>query len=280
MSRLSVSVLPIVLVIVTGCVVIQPTVDLEATVAAAVAATLTAIPTPTPIPTDTPTSTPIPTETPTPQPTDTPTSTLTPTPASGMIQSELANGDILYELPAEGFSITLPEAWEAVDLDKIFLAEILGAMGEQNESLKGLFTNEFFQNLAAAGIKFYAINLSSESIGGIAPATINIIRQELPFDSTLDVYTSLNVTQLDQFFDLTSEIEQKQVMLGEAEAVKLSYTANIVDPLGRSIEVANTQYLLVDGSLAYVVTLSMPADLADQLLQPSIAIVETFRLTN
>ena len=67
-------------------------------------------------------------------------------------------------------------------------------------------------------------------------------------------------------------------MLGEAEAVKLSYTANIIDPLGRSIEVANTQYLLVEGSQAYVVTLSMPADLADQLLQPSIATVETFRL--
>lgn len=277
MNRLVVSALPIILVIVTGCFN-QPQVDVEATVAAAVAATLTAIPTPTPIPTDTPTSTPIPTDTPTPQPTDTPTPTLTPTPASGMIQSELANGDILYELPAEGFSIALPEAWQAVDLDKMFLAETLEAMGEQNESLKSLFTNEFFQNLAAAGIKFYAINLSPESVQGTIPATINIIRQDLPFEATLDVYTDLNVSQLDQFFELTSEIQQERMMLGEAEAMKLSYTANIVDPLGRSIEAANTQYLLVDGSLAYVVTLAMPVDLTDQLLQPSIAIVETFRL--
>jgi hypothetical protein len=83
---------------------------------------------------------------------------------------------------------------------------------------------------------------------------------------------------LEQFFDLTSEIKQEDVMLGETKAAKISYTAKLVDPLGRTIELSNTQYLVVQDSLVYIVTLSMPIELAKKQMQPYTQTAETFRV--
>lgn len=264
---------------------LQPEVNSEATIAAAVAATLTAVPTNTPIP---PTNTPVPTDTPPPPPTDTPTPTPAPTntpeaislstPESSIIQTELESGEILYESPAEGFAMTLPSEWQVIDLDEKSLAEALGAVGEQNKALESLFTNEFFQSLIAAGIKFYAINTSQDSILNDIPATINVVKQELPIELTLDDYAALNIKQLEQFFDLTSEIQQEKVMLGNVEAVKVTYTTNLNNPLGQQAEMSNTQYLILNGSTAYVVTLSIPVSLAEQYQAGATKAVETFRL--
>lgn len=269
----------------------DPEPDLDATVAAALAATQTAAPTNTPLPpTATPeptaTATPLPTATPTPQPTATPTplpaDTATPEPAeppaSGFVETKLDSGDTLYESPLEGLSIVMPEEWQVIDLNEIDMAEILGAVGEQNENLEDLFSSSFLQNLVAAGMKFYALNVNQDSLQTTFPATINILTQDLPFEPTLDEYTTLNVAQLEQFFDLTSEIEQEEISLGEVEGTRITYTTNIVDPLGRPVEVLNRQYLILDGSLAYIVTLSMPVTLVDQYLEPFTETVETFRL--
>ncbi|MBK7919168.1 MAG: hypothetical protein IPJ94_23465 [Chloroflexi bacterium] len=162
--------------------------EVAATVAAALAATQAAMPTATPIPpTDTPeptaTMTPLPTDTPTSIPTAVPTSTAmpteAPTAAPAMIQTELETGAMLYELPAIGFAMTLPADWQVVDLEKLDMAEIFGSVAERNEQLESLFSSDSMKNLVAAGIRFYAINVSSESLSSSPPATINLALEEL-----------------------------------------------------------------------------------------------------
>lgn len=269
-----------------------PAVDVDATVAAALSATQTAEPTDTPVP---PTDTPVPTDTPTPMPTDTPTAvpTDTPTPVptntpeptptetavSGIIQTAIDDSNILYEVPLETFSIILPEDWEIIDLTVDDLSDALEAVGEQNEGLEDIFSNDYFQNLVAAGIKFYALNTNIDSLTSVNPASINIIRQELPIPFTLEEYTDLNVAQLEQFFDLTSEIKVDSIMLGDMESSRISYTVDLVNPFGQLINGLNTQYLLIDGDIAYVVTLSMTEDLADDYLEEFRTAVETFEVT-
>jgi hypothetical protein len=222
------------------------------------------------VPTETPLSKDI--EAPTPAEDDASTS------GSGVVETQLDSGETLYEVPEAGFSITLPEDWQGLDINQENIGDALGAVGEQNESLKGMFTDEFFQNLVASGIKFYALNTSSRSMFSNPPVNINVLTQDLPIALPLDQYAELNVSQLEQYFDLTSEIEQEELKLGETDAVKLSYTANLTDAFGKPIELANTQYLLLDDSTAYVITLTMPRKLAEEYLQPSVEAVETFRL--
>lgn len=261
--------------------------EVAATVAAALAATQAAMPTATPIPpTDTPeptaTMTPLPTDTPTSIPTAVPTSTATPTEAPtaapAMIQTELETGAMLYELPAIGFAMTLPADWQVVDLEKFDMAEIFGSVAERNEQLESLFSSDSMKNLVAAGIRFYAINVSSESLSSSPPATINLALEELTFALDAGQYATVAMAQIEKFFDLTSDIEQDVVALGDGEATRVRYTMNLVDALGQSIEVLNTQYIVIDGMTVYIVTLSMPVGLVDDFWQPYAAAVESFRV--
>ena len=263
--------------------------DIEATIAAGLAATQTAAPTNTPIPptpTPEPTATPTPTHTPTPEPTATPTPeptatstpTTTPTPLFSISETILEDGYTLYELPQEGFSIVLSSDWQVADLYKMDFPGMLDLVGEQNENLDTVFSSEYLQNLAASGIKLYAINVSEESIQLAVPASVNVIVQELPFDLTLEEYATLTITQLEQLFNPTSEITQEQVMLGELEAVRLVTPIEIVEPLGQTVEIASVQYLIVTDSFAYVVTVSIPMELVGSYLEVFSEEVETFRL--
>lgn len=259
------------------------------TAVAAVSATQTAEPTATPLPTNTPTpeptatNTPVPTNTATPVPTETPLPTNTPeptataTPASALIETELASGDILYEQTEEGFALTLSPDWLVIDLSNDDFSQILGGVGAQNESLS-FFTEDYFQSIVASGIRFYAINRSVDSLSNSVPVSINVIVQEEDFGLTMDEFMTINVAQFENFFDLTSEVEQEIVMLGDLEAGRISYTMNLVTALGVASDVANSQYfLMVDGKI-FIITLGMGIDLVEKYQESARTAVETFQL--
>lgn len=273
----------------------EPEIDTEATIAAGIALTQTAAPTQTPIPTNTPepTDTPAPTDTPeptatftavptdTPEPTNTPEPTPTeePTAVSGIIQTEQKDGTTLYELPEVGVAMALPKAWQVIDLTAEDISFLFDTMGEQNESVSDLFTNDFFQNLVAAGIKFYAIDLSDASIFSDSPASINIATETLRADFTIEEYSRLVMAQLAQLLGVDIEaIEVEPVIIDNREAVKLSYLLTLTTPLGVEVENLNTQILVMEDNVVYVVTLGMEASLADDLLEPALEAVQTFRL--
>lgn len=275
----------------------EPEIDVDATIAAGLAATQTAMPTNTPVPTNTliPTDTPEPTSTPV--PTNTPESTSTPIPteesepteaetnniepneanSGGFVITLLDDGSQRIQVPESGFSIELTAAYEAVDPGD---NEMLQAALEQAVD-QSLFDNQQMSALAAAGIKLYAVNTSIESLTAESPVVINIIRQELPFGFELDEFTTINQTQLGQFFELTSEISAEFLTLGDVDASVLSYTANIPIVTGQMIEFANAQYLVIDpedDKIAYIVTVGMPASVVDQLQADALETAETFRL--
>ena len=272
-----------------------PEVDLDATIAAGIAATQAAAPLPTAAPTDTPTATPLPDPTATPTDEPEPTATLVPTEeptpepepveepteevvAPSVIKTNSADGTVLYEVVADQFSIELPGEWRSADFSDLQVEEIFDGIADQNEELSDLFSSDYFQNLAAAGVKFYAVNVANTELLTLSPPVINVIVQELPFAFTLTDYIDLNVTQLNQYFDLTSEIEQRDLMLGDVEATMLQYSANLTDPLGRPLELTNTQYLLLQDETAYVVTLAVPRDTKPEALAEFMQSAETFRL--
>ena len=59
---------------------------------------------------------------------------------------------------------------------------------------------------------------------------------------------------------------------------RVGYTMNLADALGQSVEVLNTQYIVIDGMTVYIVRLSMPVGLVDDFWQPYAAAVERFRV--
>ena len=256
--------------------------DVEATIAAGISMTQTSEPTDTPIPSATPlpteTATPVPTDTPEPTPTPAPTETAVSTTTASLTETEQDDGTILYELPNEGYAIALPEEWEVVDLSEGFFSEIFDALAEQNESLPSVWTNETFQSLVAAGIKFYAINFKDESVSNLVPATISVVKEELNIDIDLVQYSDLAVNQLELLLPLSTDITQEATRLGEYRSIKLSYELELNNPIGVPSTSVNNQYIILEGNTAYIVTVGMGVELADDLLPTANEAVQFSRL--
>jgi hypothetical protein len=255
------------------------------------AATAAAQATSTPTPTNTPlpTSTPLPTDTPTPEPTATPAPTETPTSAlpipalgetNGILTSTLESGWIRYEVTAEQFAIALPPEWLQLDLNPEALADLLGIVGEQNPQFDELFSSQMLRALVAAGVKFYAIDLNPDSLVLDLPTTANIIKVDLGLEIPLDVFVNLNLTQIEDLASPDVPVTHRRVMLTNVEAEEFKYVAEITDITGRNITMMFTQYLLLDETVAYVVTLSAPAELADAYISTFEEIGQSFELTD
>lgn len=266
--------------------------DVEATVAAALneaidatadavaAAEEAAIPTETLPPTETPepTETLPPTETP--APTETPEPTFTPTPAAPIVVTALDDGQLFYDFIDEAFTIAITDDWSVLQIDAtVFDAALQGVIAD-DDSLSEVFSSELFRDLVAAGIKFYAVNTTADSVDSGNPASINILRQSQSSDLSTADYAELLTTQLAQFVTLAdeTEIEQSRVELGDDTAVKIVYVSQLVNPLGEALLLHTTQYVLVENGNSYIVSITVPDALVDSLLPEAEQIGESFRL--
>ncbi len=187
------------------------------------------------------------------------------------------DGSRLFEVFDSGFSIELSEDYEAVDPadNEMIQAALEDALTDN------LFSGPAMAQLAASGIKLYAINVSTESLQATNPGSINVIRQELPIELTLDQLVTINDTQLGDLLDLTSDITISEMMLGDDPAAIFEYTANIPNATGQIVEQSNRQYFVMDPNdpmVAYIITAAVSAESVDAIGDSLYQTAETFRL--
>jgi hypothetical protein len=236
--------------------------------------TSTATPTPTHTPTSTPTSTP----TPKPAPTDKPTQTPTAEPAA-LITSTLENEWILYELPKDNFAIALPPEWLQISLDPETFENALDIAGEQNPYVGKILTSETLRGLIASGLKFYGMDLSPDSFKSGFPVNINVLKIDVGFAIPLETYVAINLEQLKAIAIPGVSIDHQSVKLSNVDAEKLTYAIEQVGLAGTPVQVAVTQYLILDGSTSYVITLIAPTSIAGSYAPTFEAIGQSFRLS-
>jgi len=278
-----------------GCAIVS-TPNMEATVAAALAATQTAQPTSTITSTATstrtrtpaprPTSTPRPTRTPTwtpkptrpPTPTPAPTATVAQVGAASVVTSTLKNGWILYQVESEGFAMALPPEWIQISLDPQAFDAALKVVGEQNPEFKQFFSSETMRSLLASGLKFYAFDLDPKALTLGLPPSTNVIKLELPFSVPLDSYVAINLKQIESIADPSVPVVHQRVDLFNVEAEEFKYKMTMAGAVGKTVSSQVVQYLLVDGQIAYVITLVCPAGLADSYVNTFTQVGKSFRL--
>lgn len=272
--------------LILGCMAAPtPTPDIEATVAAAMAATQTAQPTATPTVTHTPnptaTATPTSTATPTPTPSSSPTSAPTATPIPGaapMITSTLDSGWVLHTLPESGFEIALPPSWQPLALSAEALEIILDVFSEQNPEMGSLLSSDAVRALIASGVKLYGFDLSAEVLEQGAPVSMNVIQTELPLNVPFDSYVSINLAQIETLAGPNAQIEHRRLTISGREAEEITYQYEMIGFAGQNVAGSIVQYLLLDDSTAYVITMIAPLALEDTYISVFQEIGQTFRL--
>jgi len=203
-----------------------------------------------------------------------------PVQANEIITSTLANGWTLYEVVNEEFSIALPPEWLPIDLNPNALGDALKAVGEQNPELKRLFSNENLRNLAASGVKLYALNLKPETLLYDIPISMNVIKIDVGFKLPLDTYVPLVLRQLQAVADPQVPITHHRVTLSGIEAEEFKYSMSINNARGQPVKGQVIQYLIPVGTIQYTISLIAPGELAEEYMSTLEQIGQSFQLSD
>jgi hypothetical protein len=180
-------------------------------------------------------------------PTPTAAATLSPTPSPN---AALPAGWTTTIRASDGFSIALPPTWRAIELDSQTFAAAYKALADQNPNFAAALSPDQAQGLLAEGIKVMAFDFSRPQ-GGFA-TNMNVIHEELPVETSLDVLTQINTAQLQGQLKIDSP-EVTRTTLGSLQATRFHYSVPLERPQG-SLPISITQYYAVRGKDAYVMT--------------------------
>ncbi|MBM3131160.1 MAG: hypothetical protein FJ009_21365 [Chloroflexi bacterium] len=192
-------------------------------------------------------------------PTAIPSPTLPPTTATRVIPlpatpvlTPAEPGWTLHSLPQDGFAISVPTSWAAQPSDPAALASLMRQVQEKNPQYAKVLGSQAPQ-MAAAGIKFIAIDLTPQPEAPNFATNLNVLRHTIPSATTFDAYVNTNVKQL-QDSGIAKSITRRRVKLPAGDAEEIRYAAAMAITGAEKTQMALTQYLLVRNQQGYVLS--------------------------
>ena len=224
-------------------------------------------------PTTTPTLPPTPTATTRPKPTATPQPAETPEPV--VITSTLDNGWVRYEMADDGIAIALPPTWEQLVLDPESWDAALDAVAEDNEGFAAMLKGQA-KSLIAAGIKFYALDVSEESAQTGSLTTVNIIKAPFKIQMSLKAFIQVSVSQMKTLENIIEPVKQRTLNISGYEAGELSYSIKMSLVGQKPTTVPVLQYIMLVDNTAYIISFVTTSSEAKKQVSVFQKIMNTF----
>ena len=120
-------------------------------------------------------------------------------------------------MASQGFSVAVPESWQAISVDEYRDGDVEGLIKE-NPALEQYV--EAFQGPDSL-LKFVAV-------GPNVGLSLNIIVEELSLGMTLEKYSQASMSFVRTQPTVSGDIESERVQLPAGEAVKVSYTTEFM----------------------------------------------------
>ena len=182
----------------------------------------------------------------------------------------------VHTVEEEGFSLALPPGWQVFDLSSDSLESMLESVVDENPEL-GQMIGPQVRGLAAAGIKFYALDLSPEATAGGFPMSVNIVKQAMGMEVAPDFMADIAAGQLESLESVKGDVTTREIDLPAGEAAQILYEMNMALPTDGRLDLAMVQYLLVRGEDVYVLSMGSSADDAERNLSFFDQIARSFR---
>lgn len=182
------------------------------------------------------------------------------TPAPTSVVVVVPNGWSEYALPESGFAVSVPTAWQRLPVKNPELAAALGSVRQSNPELAQAL-GENAEALLQSGVKFWAIDLNPETQQSGFASNVTVTRQTLPNAVSFDTFVALNLAQLDALTTRNSEITHERVLIAGQPAERVRYLLAMNREDDSPMLAALTQYLILNGRYAYVLTYATRSDL-------------------
>ncbi len=168
-----------------------------------------------------------------------------------------------YNLPEDMLALALPQTWQKVDAASGMLGGTLQTLSRQHSALADLVDNGRAR-AAAQSIRFFAFDFAPASVASGFMTNVSLLRQTLSGSVTLEAFAAANVRELEKIAQLSGQVEQEAVQLPVGGTLRLRYQLILQGKNGDPLELYLTQYLLVRGSSAYVLTFATTPPQAEE----------------
>jgi hypothetical protein len=185
----------------------------------------------------------------------------TPVPTSMVVV--VPNGWNEYAVPESGFALSVPTTWQRLPVQSQELAAALETIRQSNPELAQQLGDNA-QALFSSGVKFWAFDLGANSQQTGFATNVTVTRQTLPNPVSLDTFVSINLNQLNALTTRNSDVVTDQITLAGQPAERMRYLLALNADPNAALTVAITQYLVLDGRNAYVITYATRTDASDK----------------
>jgi hypothetical protein len=177
-----------------------------------------------------------------------------------------SGGLAAYDVPAGGFSLSVPKSWKAATIDEVLDEGGLERVRQEDPELARLI-----EPLAQPGspIKFVALD---PNVREEFATNVNVYVEDVPEGVTRQEYFDASVDNLSEALR-TESIEQETVQLPAGEATRVTFEQ---EAAGRQI--AQLAYIVFEEGTGYVITYSTLPQFAEEYADTFESSAETFRL--
>jgi hypothetical protein len=183
----------------------------------------------------------------------TPTPTPTPTPSPSPTKSPLPAGWSTVTRAADGFTISIPPTWRAIDMDPQTMTAAFKTMVEQNPSLAQTYSVEQMQALVQQGIKVMAFDFGN---GG--HTNLNVLEQALPTEMSASVFAQLAASQVEVQLKIAPP-KVESAIVGSLDAQVIRYDLPLQTANG-TFNASFSQYIAMRGKDAYIITFTSQSE--------------------
>ena len=198
-------------------------------------------------------------------------------PLAPLAPEQLESGWFRHELPEMGFAVALPPTWQATRLDPERASAIFSAIEDVNPVLAERVEEQMLSLIDDGGFKLFAYD-TDVTADDTELTTMNLVAEDTGFEIALDLFAELSVEQVNLVIDVEGDVQQTTVDLGGVPAEELRYTMNAPDDNNETVQLAVSQYLLVQGTMLWAVTLAAPNEKAGHYVPVFESISQTVEL--
>jgi hypothetical protein len=184
------------------------------------------------------------------------------------------NGWPYYEIKREGFALSLPPDWRQFDMSSENVESMLGEMLAKNPELSTMLTG--LRQQIASGVKFYGFDPADARTG--FGTNVNVLHMPLPPGHDLDTLVAESIQQIKSLSTIVKPVASERIVVRGQERERIRYRMSMRGPNGRNNLLAFTQYVAIDDSSYYVLTLTTMPDREAKYASTFDQIGRSFRL--
>lgn len=201
------------------------------------------------------------------------------TPTRARPTPALEEGWRVHRVPALGLAIALPPTWEPEQLGAATLETTIQTLKQKNPLIADAL-QEQGQQLIAAGVQFFAVDLSPGANNGQVITNITIIHQTQKQEFGFDFYFKANLQQLNEMEGATKPVANRRFQTEVGEMGEVRYRMAMTGTNGQPLTSAVTQYMFLLGKESYLVTFTTPITLEEKNASIFEKVAKSFRWTS